>query len=245
MAKSIIKDARVFSDSRNISGILNQVTLGYEAAAQDATDITQSTIERLSGLEDFSLDITGFSDADTDDAAFFSNVGSSKVPVTVIPVGAGANGEVAFFSEAPFFTYNLDHQVGELYSFTGGFQGADRLIQGQVAENTTTDGVGSDTSSGIELGAVSSSQSLYATIHVVSLTGTGSLQVRVESDVDNTFSSPTTRLNFFGGSAISTVDSEFLSTQGAITDTWFRVWWQVGGSAPADTFTFIVSFGIK
>jgi hypothetical protein len=82
---------------------------------------------------------------------------------------------------------------------------------------------------------------MYGALHVLSVAGTTpSITARVESSVDNTFASPTTRLTF---TAANTVSGEILRTDGtAITDTWWRVAWTITGTTPS--FLFASTLGI-
>jgi hypothetical protein len=66
--------------------------------------------------------------------------------------------------------------------------------------------------------------------------------VSVESDEDDTFASPTTRLTF---DAATEESGQILRTDGtAITDTHYRVAWTVAGTDDP-SFMFAVSLGIR
>jgi hypothetical protein len=84
---------------------------------------------------------------------------------------------------------------------------------------------------------------MYAALHVLSVAGTATptITARVESSVDNTFASPTTRLTFAAATAVS---GQTLRTAGtAITDTWWRVAWTISGTTPS--FLFAAALGIQ
>jgi hypothetical protein len=89
---------------------------------------------------------------------------------------------------------------------------------------------------------VSSSQYLYATLHVLSVAGTSSptITVKVQSDVDNSFGSPTDQITFTAATAIG---GQAQRTIGAITDSWFRVVHTISGTNPS--FLYICSIGVK
>ena len=95
-----------------------------------------------------------------------------------------------------------------------------------------------DSGTGIQLGAVSATQSVHASLHALTVSG-GTLDVTVESDTASGFPSTTTRITF---AQITAVGSEFASAAGAITDEYWRVDFTVGGGG---TFDFVVCVGIK
>jgi hypothetical protein len=84
-------------------------------------------------------------------------------------------------------------------------------------------------------------QYLYASLHVLSAAGTSpSITVSIESDADNTFSTPTTVLTF---SAATSVDGQIMRAAGPITDTWYRAKWAVSGTTPS--FLFLCAFDVR
>ncbi len=109
------------------------------------------------------------------------------------------------------------------------------LVRGQV-EVPKAATASSSNSAGSQLGALSASERLYANLHVFAAAGT-TLDVKIQSDDNAGFSSPTDRITFTQATGIT---AEALNVAGAITDDYWRaVWTIVGGS-----FTFGVSIGI-
>jgi len=124
-------------------------------------------------------------------------------------------------------------------SASGGAAAA-RIVRGVVlhpATARTTSGTGTIT----YVGDVSSGQKAYAALHVIAASGSSpTLDVAVQSDGDSSFGSPTDRITF---SQASAVGAEWKSASGAISDSYWRVSYTIGGSSPS--FTFVVVFGIR
>ena len=99
----------------------------------------------------------------------------------------------------------------------------------------------SGNTTGRQLGAVSATQSVYASIHVWSVAGTSTptLTAKIQSDDNSSFTSATDRITMSSATAIT---SEYKSQAGAITDDYWRVNWTVSGTSPI--FKAIVSIGI-
>jgi hypothetical protein len=94
------------------------------------------------------------------------------------------------------------------------------------------------------LGAVAANKKLYATLHVLGVSGSTNptVNVSVQSASSSGFTSPSTRISFAQKAAIG---AQFATPiAGAITDTWVRARWVVAG-AGSPAFNLVVSAGIK
>jgi hypothetical protein len=148
---------------------------------------------------------------------------SDGVLCDITPVG-GAVGEMGMMAAA---LYPADRSVGH------------RMVRGLLEANRTVSS-SSNTTGASTLGAVSSTQTLYASLHVFQLTGTSpTLDVVVQSDTTG-FGSPTDQITF---TQATTRSGQYGSKAGPVTDTFWRVKWTLGGSG-GPTATFAVSIGI-
>jgi len=110
------------------------------------------------------------------------------------------------------------------------------VVRGRLLEAKATTS-GNDDGTGYQLGAVSATESIYAALHVFSVTGGGTLTVTLYSDDNDTFSSATSRHAF---TAATDLTSEWATVAGAITDDYWRVSWTLD----TGTATFAVVAGI-
>jgi hypothetical protein len=87
-----------------------------------------------------------------------------------------------------------------------------------------------------DIETASNEYTIYASIHVLS--GTGTLDAVVESDNNSGFTTPTTRITFTQATGIT---GEWKTLEGPVTDDYWRLNYTIGGDGP---FSFVVFFGI-
>jgi hypothetical protein len=171
------------------------------------------------------------------------HLGLADVPVTISPgstdgAEAGTFGTRAYLFRATEGEYTFGGRVGEMYAASAGAQSSsgDPLVRGTLLHHAT-EAAGSAAGGAANRGGVLSSQRLYATLHVLAVTGT--LDVHVSSDDAEAFGSPTARIVFPQAAAVGSAWGT--PVPGPITDAWWRAFWTIAGG-PA---TFIVAMGIR
>lgn len=244
MARFVLTNVRAFAGGADLTSASNQIEISSEVEDKDVTNYGSAGFtEVLGGLG--SAEISGegqweAGDSGMIDDATWADLGG-RGPWTIGPVGASV-GDLAYFTYALRTSYQLGGQVGDVAPWTASAMSSWPLVRGQIAHPPGTARTASGTGTGLELGAVTAGRRLYASVHVLSVAGTSTptITARVESDVDNTFSSPVTQLTF---TAATAQGGEILRTDGtAITDTWWRVAWTISGTDP--NFLFAAALGI-
>ncbi|MGI5293270.1 hypothetical protein ACQEVF_59535 [Nonomuraea polychroma] len=249
MAKTVLLNTRIFAAGADLTSRSNKVEMSCEIEDKDATafratdDPEAGWKEVLGGLASTSITGSGQWEAGdpgkVDDMAWTNLSGLTTHPWTVCPLSA-AVGDLAYSSSGLITSYKLGEAVGEVAPWEAQAKGSGMLVRGQVAHPPGTARTASGNGTGLNLGALSASQRLFASLHVLSATGTTpSLTVRVESDADDAWASPTTQATFTAATAAGGQSTEVL---GAITDTWWRVAWTITGTSPS--FLFVASLGI-
>jgi hypothetical protein len=243
MGKFVLTNVRLFTGGADLTGASNKVELTTKIEEKETTNYgSQGYKELLGGLASAELQGEGQWEAGdpskVDDATWVQLGGLGAWSVG--PNGAAVGG-LAYLTKALRCDYKLGDAVGEVAPWTSSGKSSWPLARGQFAHPPGTARTASGTGTGLNLGAVTVGRRMYAALHVLSVAGTTPLLTgRVESSVDNTFSSPTTRLTF---TAANTVSGEILRTDGtAITDTWWRVAWTITGTTPS--FLFASTLGI-
>ena len=246
MGVFVLNDAKVWLDGYDISGRLNKLGLEYAAELQDATVFGNTTRVRQGGLKTVKASLEGFSDFVNDglDEQLESRLAVANTAFSASPDG-GDEGEVAEFFRAILGEYRpLGASVGDMAAFVASAEGSDGygLVRGTVMHNATRTSTAAGTAR--QLGAVTSTQKLYAALHVLSASAGDTLDVIVESDNGSGFSSGTTRITFSQVSG-GTPQAQFATpVAGAITDDWWRVSWTIAGNG-SESFQFVVVVGIK
>ncbi len=87
MPKIVFTDASVVINSVDLSDDVESVTINYEAEIQDTTSMGDDTRTKLSGLKNWTVDVSFFQDFDASqvDATLFSLVGAAAFPVAIKP----------------------------------------------------------------------------------------------------------------------------------------------------------------
>ncbi len=239
MAKFIADDVKFYIGGYDLSGDHNEIALTYDAEIKDSTAMGATARTKMPGLTNAKGDLMAFYEAGTGevDTVLAALHGVADSVVTISPDG-GDDGEVAYTMKGIVANYAPQGSIGEIFVLKTTLEGSGILIRGTImgtGEKTeTTNGTAR------QLGAVTASQKLYASLHV--LAGSGTLTVTIESDSQEDFAgTPETQITFTEATGIT---SEWATPiDGAITDTWYRAVFTIGGVDPS--FTAVVVVGIK
>lgn len=234
MTAFVLINSKIMYDGRNLSGITSQVALNAEVDLQDITTFGDTFKRRLAGLYTTSLNVDTYwesiSASDSHDKDTFEFLNAGKKLISVSGEG-GVVADVGYMFEGDLESYNLPGSIGELYKVSIVLQGNNKLMRGQVVENSTRTSTGNG--SVVEAGVVASGSTIYSGLHVVEVSGSSpTLDVIVESDTASTFLSAVTRITHAQKIAVG---SELLSLAGDITDNWWRVVMNISGSSPSFT----------
>jgi hypothetical protein len=243
VAAQVFTDTRIYAGGYDWSGDHNQISIDNPAAEVDARVFTNTAGKTLTGQ--YSPKVSGqgilqFGTGTVNDA-IRTYQGVAGVPLTVSPQ-SGAVSDDAIFLKALQTKYQVGGKVNDALPFTLDASAQNTpAVCGKVfiaAGNKTS----TSTSAIIQLGAVSSTQRVYAALHVLSASGTlPTLDVVVKSAALVGFGSPTTRLTFTQQTALG-YDWQQTSVA-AITDAFWRVDYTIGGTG-SPTFSFVVVVGI-
>lgn len=233
-------DATTWVNGYDFTTDLNQVSLTATAEELDNTAFGSGGYRsRIGGLKTVSAQLAGFwqsaASAAVDPQAF-PDLGVADRVVTIAPDDAETT--TAYFFQGGKFSYDMFGQIGEVTPFTLGMQGTNGVgaVRGQVAKAKANVSATGATGSVVNLGAVGSTQYLYAVLHV--FTAGTTITVQVQSDDSSGFASPTTRGTI--GPITTTGGTWMTRVAGAITDTHYRF----NVSAVTGTFSIAGAIGI-
>lgn len=241
MATGAILNAFAYVDSHDFTGDANMFKLTCNAAQNDKTTFRSGGWrESNNGLKTSVLDLSGFyqAGADSVDEYTFAALGVGAKVTT-----AGVHeieGQPAGMLQAMQHQLQFFGPIGDNAPFAiqGGCSEGVGLIRGVLAKEQGAVSATGATGTALNLGAVSASQFLYATFHVLGTPGTTITGV-VESDSDNTFASASTRITF--GPYTTAGGRWGTRVAGSITDTWYRL----RITAITGTFTVACAVGIQ
>lgn len=243
LTPTVLTDARIYLESADLTGWGNKVETNVTAAEEDVTTFGSAGWKARAGGEmDTDVSLEGFFeqlDVSRPDDMFWANLGSNQTALTVMPA-SGASGVLTYLSRVQVMDYKPGGAVGKVLPWSASLKGNWPFVRGLVLHPQGTARTASGTGTGYQLGAVTSSQRIYCCLHVLSVAGTTpSITVSLQSSVDNTFASPTTRITF---NADTAMDGQALSLLGPVTDQWWRASWVITGTTPS--FLFALSAGV-
>ena len=246
MSKTVLTNVRLFVGPTDLTGVSNRVEITDTLEDKETTNFgSGGAKEYIAGLESVALSAEGQWQAgstttvDVDDEMWGDR--RTVQAWSVAPVGT-TEGNVAYLTQALRLDSKLFGAVGDVAPWTMSAAGSWPLARGMSAVSPGTAISSSGNGTAVELGAVSSTQRLYAAMHVLSVSGTSSpsIAVTIQSSDDDSFGSPTTQLTLTTASATG---SQITRTDvGAITDTWYRAHYTVSGSTPS--FLVFIALGI-
>lgn len=226
MGTFILQDVSIYVGGHDMTTDANEVSLSVEVDEQETTTFGSGGYrQRIGGLRDISMDLSGFYQAGAGqvDPHVFDTIGVGGEPIVVSPTGAADSTAYGFIGGK--FSYEILGGIGDVAPFSLNVSATDGvgLIRGKlVAPKQTKSATGvlgsvvTDLSSNDQ---VSSSQHLYAVLHVFSAGTT--ITVQVQSDDNSGFSSATTRATI---GPITAVGGTWMTrVAGPITDTHYRM----------------------
>lgn len=189
-------------------------------------------------LLDSSAHFEGFWSS-TVDAEGFSDLGTVDRAVTVSPDGLA--GSVAYMFQTTKFKYSTFGAVGDLIPYALDLAGSNSvgMVRGQVARAKGAVSATGVLGSVLNLGAPTSTQFVYAVVHVFPTAGT-TMTIQLQSDDNAPFASPTTRATF---PAITTTGGVWLTrVAGPFVG---ELYWRLNVSAITGTFTVAAAIGVQ
>jgi hypothetical protein len=245
VAQYVLKDCKLYVDGFDLSGDHNALSVQHTYDEVPCKVFGKAANFSLPGLSKIAFSHEGYMQANGTtgvDDVYSARLGSATDAVITWCPATGAVTERSYFSKGIPFSYEHGGQVGEMYAFT--VSGAGRgqiLVPGSIMKTGAITANG--TSTAYQVGAVGATQSLYAAMHIVAVTGTNpTLDLLVQSDDAEAFASPITRVTFAQAAAIGAQWATPVA--GAIADDWWRLSYTIGGTN-TPSFTVVVSIGIR
>lgn len=239
----VLTDVRLFTGGCDLTTANNKIEFTPEVDERDVTTFgSAGWTQVIGGIKKGKISASGF----------WSAGSSDQVDDNLWP-GMGGRGawswcpDTADVADIAYLTYGLQSDykilggVGDVAPWSANMASAWPISRGVVLHPPGTARITTGSGTAVEHVAVTSSQYVYANLHVLSIAGTSTptITVAIQSDDNSGFSSATTRATF---TAATAVGGESIRAAGAITDTWWRATWTISGSSPS--FLFFVTLGV-
>ena len=237
------QDMSILVAGLEIAGNAKSVNLSTEVTPLDVTALnTTGWVSLIGGQKSGSVDLTLMQDVATGsvDDTLYPLLGVADTPHSICT--ASADGSKAYlFRGIPLSYSPINSPVGDVaMGQVSGMSSTGGIVRGKLIHPGSTART-SSTGTGRQLGAVVAGKSLYAALHVLSVSGTSTptITVKVQSDDNGSFTTPTDRITF---TAATAVGAQWGSVAGAITDDYWRISFTISGTNPS--FLFAVTAGI-
>ncbi len=226
----ILRDARIFIGEYNLSADHNQITLSVAFPEINNTRFGHTAASVAAALPEIAVSGSGFARlaADGPGTLLRGRLDLADVPVTLMTGDPTDGPQAVEFFKAQVVTYQSGAQVGQLLAFSWSGKG-----QGQEPAYGQPHALGVLTATGAstpqQLGAILAGESVYAALHVLSVSPGATLDAIVQSDNAVGFPSPTLRGTF---PHMTAPGSAYLVIPGPVTDDWWRAAWTITGATP-------------
>jgi hypothetical protein len=224
------------------AGYVSQLELAATAETKEITTFASNGFRQYAvGLATYTLAMSGYQDqTGPSPATLFTptTLSGGAADSFTISVPGTTVADPAFIGTAIDTQQSEMAQVGEVAGWSGTWAGTGRVIKGQLlhpAAARTSTGNGTTAT----FTTPTATQSLWASFHVHSVTGTGTITFTVQTDDNSGMSSATTRIT---STAFAAVGGEVKSLAGALAgETHIRVVYTISGFS---SVTFTVAAGV-
>lgn len=219
MAIEVMHNARWYLGDYDLSGEANEITVDMGGEALDHLPLNaDGWVRRYAGALKADLDGRGVLDRDTWHAVQAYARAGTAVPTAIFEV-APVLGALALLAEGRVPKRMDQLQVGQLGQVELAFRASGRVMLGWCLGALTLIPDGTTNGVALELPGVAADRSLYVAVFVLGVFGDQGLEVRVESDADDTFAAPVERLSITPTGRAGT----WHRVAGPITDTTYRL----------------------
>lgn len=244
MATNVALHRKSYVGALALAANTRDVSYSIAAAMQPSTTYSDGGWECVRpGLKSGTITFDGFTDfavGAVDDTIGVAGLGGQNViSVYENPTGTIAAGDHARISRGVVTTFEpIRGAVGEMAGLMLGAK-FDTVVPEALVLHPETSRSSTGTGTAVAMTGPTSSQRLYAALHVVAWSGLTSLVVKVQTDDNGSFTSATDRITF---STATGVTSEWSSVAGAFnTETHVRVSYTIVGTGSC---TFAVAAGV-
>lgn len=239
----ILTHCRIYHGAYDLSGDLNTLELSLEAETQDVTTFNDGGWTKVApGLKTGNFSYEGYFTAGAGTISEHIDTEFATTGTVLTLATSASDGVPAYLSKSATAQVQvLGGSVGEAGKISASGTASTDVVRGTILLPSSAAKTATGNGTGQQLGALSSSQALYASLHVVSVSGTGTptLTVKVQSDDNSGFTSATDQITF---TAATSTGAQWGTKAGAVTDDYWRVSYTISGTNPS--FTFVVAAGI-
>ena len=245
MADRLFQGNTLYVAGRDLSGDWTSLSL---RGGREAVEFTRGAdVSRWSkpGLRGVTFEAEGIVDlgANLQDDILTQAIDLVDVPI-IVGATDGTAGETAwaFLAQVGDYAPFNSSTIGDALRFQVSARAtSSKLVRGTIVEDGSTARTATGNGTAFQLGAVSATQSVYATIVCLSASSGDTLDVVLASDNAQAFTTGTSQITFTQITATGAYEWKELA--GANTDDWWRVEHTIAGDG-SESFEYVVVVAI-
>lgn len=232
------KAADIYVDEFDFGGFSNSVDIAVDNNLGEVTAFADADQTFVEGKAGFTITVNGFYSRTDYDAEMWADLTATARQVGIYPPGT-SDGDYGYEGQSVVTGQPRVADKAVAVTLNVNWKGDTPLVRTIVLDiNIALTASGNGTA--YQHGAVAAGKTIVGVLRVLSATPADTLDVVIQSDDNQGFTSPTTRLTFAQKTAAG---YEVQTAAGPITDTWWRVSYTIGGVDPS--FSVVVAFGIR
>ena len=249
MARISAKSAGLLVDEFDFSGVSNSMTLNFTESPVDVSAFADTEMTYLQGKPAFTFDVNGLwsTASPAYDGEMFTDLTATARRVGIYPGGLD-QGNVGYEGATLISASPRISTVGDVAACNVIWNGASAPFRSQIILANTITCNGSTVvvnGTGYNSGTIAATNTIFGVWRMVEMggSGTNTIALEIQSETNDTWGSPTTRINF--GTITHSTGVSFLTasaTGPAASESWWRVKIQSSGTGNR-TFKNYVSFG--
>lgn len=248
MGDTILSKNKLYVAGRDLSSVWTAIALLGGRESLEFTRGSDDTRVYKSGLRVGSLEVEGITELGTDlaDEEIYNaieNLSGASIVVGLAGATSGEAGSAGYAMKADVGDYTpVEGAVGDPMKFTVSARCSSRIVRGNFLSDGDTVRNATGNGAAFQIGAVSATQRVFATIVCVSASSGDTLDVVLASDDQEAFAgSPSTRITFTQISATGAYEWKELA--GPITDDWWRAQHTIAGNG-SEAFQYVLLVAI-
>ncbi len=239
------KSARIYVDEFDVSGDTNAVTPAFTVEVAETHGLTAAHKTRVAGQADSKLQVDSFwtnGTGGTDDVVSGYHTGTATALVTTCPGGVDDAAECYLLRDAICTASSPPAKLGAAVALSHSWEsgaGADRMLV--VYQDSPT---ASANGAGVDFGSAGAAGSGAAVIHVTSVTGAGTIDVKIQESSDNNVGDPWADEAGAAFTQLAAIGKERITWAGAC-ERYIRVVITIAGFTGATIFVAAKTGGSK
>lgn len=246
MAENYVQGNKLYVAGRDFSSSWTAISLMVGRETIDWTKGSDTTRVAKVGLKTGALEVEGvtnFADDGVDEqGAAFLDLTNAPIIIGIPGTTSGDFGTIGYALNAVAGSYSpMDGSIGERVNYALSALAASQVVRGTFFHDGDTARTATANGTGIQLGAVSATQKVFACAMCLSASAGDTLDLKLQSDDNSGFTSATDRITF--AQMDTTGDYEWAELSGAITDDYWRLVHTIAGNG-SESFNFVVLVAI-